>query len=127
MAKQRSFFKSLRGKISLQMLLVSLIPIVILGSVVFFRMQDSEDNANRSVDRSVDESRTTLENNTVGKTKGRMAWLLSLELETWAAERIAEVKSWAGDMDVRHAAANSSDDGQTAWAMLAEKVSLSQF
>ncbi len=123
MATQRSFFKSLRGKISIQMLLVSLLPILIIGAVVYTSMLRAENKASDSVD----DSRAVLANDTIGKTKARMAWVLSLELETWAAERVAEVKSWSGNSDIRQMLAKGADKERKAWGFLAEKVGNSPF
>lgn len=123
MATQRSFFKSLRGKISIQMLLVSLLPILIIGAVVYTSMLRAENKASDSVD----DSRQVLANDTIGKTKAQMAWVLSLEIETWAADRVADVKSWGGNTDIRQMLVKGSDDDRKAWGFLAEKVGNSPF
>lgn len=123
MATQRSFFKSLRGKISIQMLLVSLLPILIIGAVVYSSMLRAENKASDSVD----DSRVVLANDTIGKTKSQMAWVLSLEIETWAADRIAEVKSWSGNTDIRQTVTKGTDEDRNAWGFLAEKVGNSPF
>ena len=60
--KKRSFFKSLRGKIGLQMLVVGIAPILVVGVIVYLSMSSSQYNA----DDSVNESRIQLEEDVVG-------------------------------------------------------------
>jgi len=96
------------------MLLVSLIPILIVGVMVYLSMSSAEDKA----DGSLAEARTSLEEDTIGAGKAIQAWNLSVDLETWIAERIAEVRSWARNSSVVRAAQNLSDDDQNAWKFL---------
>ncbi len=91
MAKERSFFKSLRGKITVQMLLVSLIPIIIIGMLVNFSMSGAEDKASDSVD----ESRTTLEKDTIGTQLAERARQMSNTMETWMSSRSAQARAYA--------------------------------
>ncbi|MCP4607804.1 MAG: HAMP domain-containing protein [Planctomycetes bacterium] len=91
MAKERSFFKSLRGKISLQMLLVSLIPIIIIGMLVYFSMSDTESKASDSVDKS----RTALEQDTIGTQLAERAGEMSKSMETWMSARSAQARAYA--------------------------------
>ncbi|MBM3131869.1 MAG: HAMP domain-containing protein [Chloroflexi bacterium] len=63
MAKQRSFFQSLRGKLSVQMLVVALIPLVVVGVLSYYIMSDSK----QEVGDSVGETRTAMQDNVVAQ------------------------------------------------------------
>ncbi len=110
--KKRPFQKSLRGKIVLMMLLVSLLPLVIAGGLMYTGMANTENSANDSVN----DSRSALKEDTVAATKASQAWNISVELETWIAEKIRAVKSWAGNTTIINAAKYDKDDpsGNTA-------------
>ncbi len=104
--KTRPFTKSLRGKMVLMMMLVSLIPLIIAGAIMYSSMTQTEDSANESVE----ESRSALKEDTVAATKASQAWNISVELETWMAAKIREVKSWAGNTSIIEAAKYSKGD-----------------
>ncbi|MFO8101154.1 MAG: HAMP domain-containing protein [Dehalococcoidia bacterium] len=104
--KARPFMKSLRGKIVLMMLVVSLIPLALAGGIMYSGMANTESSANDSVD----ESRSALKVETVAATKASQAWNISVELETWIAEKIRAVKSWAGNTSIIEAAKYDKDD-----------------
>lgn len=123
MAKKRSFLKSLRGKVSLQMLVVSLLPIVLVGGLVYNSMLTAEDK----VDTSIDDTRDRLEENTIGAGKALQAWNLSVDLETWMAERIEEVNSLSRNAAVMRAARSSNDENGEAWKALGEAVAGTTF
>jgi len=106
--KKRPFLKSLSGKLVLMMLLVSLIPLIIAGGIMYTSMANTESSANDSVDVS----RSALKEDTVAATKASQAWNISVEIETWMAEKIRVVKSWAGSTSVIDAA--QDDAGQDA-------------
>jgi len=89
MAQERAFLKSLRGKVTTQMLLVALVPILIIGALVYTSMTRAENSASNSVDKS----RETLAKDTIGSGKASQAWGLAVDIETWVAERIGEVKA----------------------------------
>ena len=118
MAKQRPFFRSLRGKVSLQMLIISLLPILIVGGLVYNSMSSAEQSASDSLD----ESRLALEQDTIGANKAAQAWSLSVDMEKWFAERISEVKSWARNRSVVQAARVSGDTNKDAWVFLGGEV-----
>ena len=118
MAKRRSFFKSLRGKVSLQMLIVSLVPILIAGGLVYNSMAGAEQSASNSVD----ESRNTLQQETVGANKAGLAWLLSYDMEKWLAERIDNVSSWARNEVVLNATRDVTDSDNSTRKFLGGEI-----
>ncbi len=120
--KQRPFLKSLRGKIIVQMLLVSLIPIILVGGLVYNSMNNTEDSATNSVDVS----RSALKEDTVAATKASQAWNLSVELETWMAAKIREVKAWATNTNVIDAARYEKTDASGNAARSAAESYLGQ-
>lgn len=119
MAKQRPFFKSLRGKVSIQMLIVSLLPIILVGGLVYNSMSTAEDKASDSVDVS----REALEQDTVGANKAGLAWLLSYDMEKQIADRIKDVDNWASKAVVLNAAKSASDEDSEAYKYLGGEVS----
>lgn len=119
MEKRRSFFKSLRGKVSLQMLIVSLLPVILVGLLAYNSMKTAEDKTSESVGVS----RAALEQDTVGANKAGLAWLLSYDMEKQIAERIKDVDNWAGKAAVVNAARSSSDDDSEAYKYLGEEIS----
>jgi len=121
--KQRAFWKSLRGKILILMLAVSLIPIILVGGLMYNSMAASED----SVNDSINVSRDRLQRDTIGSTKATQAWNLSVEFETWIAERIREVKAWATNAAIIDSARTAEDPGGEARSFMEEKVGASVF
>ncbi|MBT4512448.1 MAG: HAMP domain-containing protein [Chloroflexi bacterium] len=106
MAKNRSFFKSLRGKLSLQMLLISLIPIIIIGLLVNLSMSDAENQASDSVD----EARVALESDTIGAHLAKQAKQMSNTMETWMSARSAQARAYAVSPVVTTVAADASNE-----------------
>mgnify|MGYP001138973514 CR=1 FL=1 len=105
MAEKRRRFKSLRSRIILQMLLIGLVPILVMTVVVYVGTYNSQQSARKSVD----ESRTTLREETVGANKAGLAWLLSYDMEKWMAQRIEDVRSWARSEEVINAAKGATN------------------
>ncbi len=92
MAKQRNFHKSLRGKISLQMLMVSLIPIIIIGVLTYSSMS----NAEQSASDSLEDSRTQLEQDVVGSDiLAKTAQATADEIDMFMRERMENAIIWA--------------------------------
>jgi HAMP domain-containing protein len=60
--RKRSFFKTLRGKLSLQMLAVGLIPILVIGGLVYWSMASAAQNTSDKVD----DTRSTVRDDMIG-------------------------------------------------------------
>ncbi len=100
------------------MLIVSLVPILIAGGLVYNSMAGAEQSANDSVD----ESRDTLQQETVGANKAGLAWLLSYDMEKWIAERIDNVSSWARNEVVLNATRAVVDTDNSARKFLGGEI-----
>ncbi|MFO8102358.1 MAG: ATP-binding protein [Dehalococcoidia bacterium] len=88
------------------MLLISLVPIFVMAVVIYVGMWNSQESASNSVD----ESRTALQEETIGANKAGLAWLLSYDMEKWAAQRIENVRSWVCNDHVIEAARFKDDE-----------------
>ena len=106
MAKQRSFFRSLRSKISIQMLVISLIPILIIGGFASNSLINLEDETRESVDTSY----TAMEEDLIQETLSQDAYRLALEMEKNVAVRIDCVKSYASSHLLRDAILSGDPD-----------------
>ncbi|MBM3132024.1 MAG: HAMP domain-containing protein [Chloroflexi bacterium] len=134
MAKQRPFLKSLRGKVSVQILLVSLLPILIIGGLTWNSMSNAEDTAGTSVDESrgqlrtdlddardqlnsdITKARQLLERDTVGVALSARANAMAREMETWMSARAASVESYAVAPVILAAARSGDMESQQATA-----------
>jgi len=107
--KKRSFFKSLRGRLSLQMLLVSLVPILVIGGLVYRGMNNSRESAVHSVD----DSRISLERDVVQSNLRDEAHQLALELEKDVADRIVLALFSANGVSITGAVTSQLQDNIT--------------
>jgi len=82
-----SFFSSIRGKIILQMMLVSLIPIIIIAAIVYVSMFNSQQSASDSVDETRDE----MQENVVAVSLENQAEAMALELTGMAGDQILDL------------------------------------
>ncbi len=117
MVAKRKKMRSLRSRIILQMLLISLIPIMVMGIVIVIGTYQSQ----KAASDSVDESRTTLQEETVGSNKAGLAWLLSYDMEKWMSLRIQEVKSWARSEEIM-SAGQGLDSAEKARKFLGDEI-----
>ncbi len=123
MEEKKPFFGSLRDKIILQMVLVSALPILLIGGLVYYSMSEAED----SVGDSVDETRIALQEDTIASKMASSAWNLSIDIETWAAERINEVDNWTAAAVIVEAAREEHDDAGAAQNYLIEATGTDPF
>ena len=82
--KKRPFLGSLRGRLSLLMLVVSIVPLLVVGGLVYNGMNSSQESAGRSVD----DSKTALEIDVVQRNLSEEAHRLAMELEKDMADRV---------------------------------------
>ena len=90
---------------------------------MYVSMSSAEDKA----DDSLAEARATLEEDTIGASKAVQAWNLSVDLETWMAERVAEVVTWARNSEIVKIAESGNDDDRNAWKFLGEETGPTSF
>ncbi|MCX5999356.1 MAG: HAMP domain-containing protein [Chloroflexi bacterium] len=120
MEKKRPFLKSLRGKISLRMLLVSLLPIILVGGLAYSSLASSSQRANDSVDTA----RTQMEQDVIGANLTGQASSMMTKMDTYAAERVNDLKSWAIAPTVQQAVVSSSTLNPDADAYLKAQAAL---
>ncbi len=84
---QRSFFKSIQGKIIIQMMLVSLIPIIIIAAMVYVSMLDSQQSASDSVDETWDE----MQEKVVAVSLANQAEAMALELTGSVGDQVLDL------------------------------------
>ena len=94
--KQRSFFKSLRGKLTWQVLIVGLLPIFIIGAVSFFTSGYTLDNAKTSLE----ESQQQLTKDVVGVKIADAAQTIITQIDQFMLARMNEVKVLASSPDI---------------------------
>lgn len=110
--KKRTFFKSLRGKITMRMLLVGLVPIVVIGLLVYLMMNQSQDSASDSIA----DARAVLQDDTIGSNLAETARGAAYDIDMFMDGRIREAMIWASTPTV-------VDTARTGYA-LAESMGL---
>ncbi|MGH7392608.1 MAG: methyl-accepting chemotaxis protein [Candidatus Rokuibacteriota bacterium] len=96
--KKRS--ASIRSKLTTQMLLVGIVPLVVLGGIAYFTMARSVDLFSRGLDSSVQ----AMERQVVGAALTKAAEDLAAQIDTYIEERVKDVTIWASDPLVVEAA-----------------------
>jgi methyl-accepting chemotaxis protein len=99
MVRQRAA-ASLRSKLTLQMLAVGVIPLAILGAVVYVTTTRSVDLFSQGLDESV----RAMEREVVGAGLRKAAEDLAAQVDTYIEERVKDVRVWASDPLVIEAA-----------------------
>jgi HAMP domain-containing protein len=89
--EKRSYLKSLRGKITTQMLLISLVPILIIGGLAYFSLNRSVNDASDSLQQSRDQ----LAEEVVGANLNSEATLIAREIDQFMLERMGDVIVWS--------------------------------
>lgn len=87
---QRPFFKSLRGKITWQMLLISLLPILIIGVVAY----TSVGELIQSAKDGVEDSRSQLVEDVVGEQASDAAEAIAAGIDQFMLARMTEMMIW---------------------------------
>ena len=96
--KRRS--ASIRSRLTTQMLLVGIVPLLVLGGVAYLTMARSVDLFSRSLDNSVQ----TMERQVVGASLTKAAEDLAVQIDNYVEERVKDVTIWASDPLVIEAA-----------------------
>jgi HAMP domain-containing protein len=83
--RERSFFRTLRGKLSLQMLAVGLIPILAIGGLMYWTMDSAAENTSEKVD----DTRSTVRDDMIGPnlisfTSGLLSMMGDQVTKVWA-------------------------------------------
>lgn len=90
---QRTTGTTIRAKLTRQMLLVGIVPLVVLGGVAYFTMARSVDLLRRGLDTSVQ----AMEKQVVGASLTKAAQDLATQIDTYVEERVKDVAIWASD------------------------------
>jgi len=96
---------------------------MIMVVVVYIAAWNSQEFASESID----DSRDILQQETVGVNKAGLAWLLSYDMETWIAQRIENVRSWARDGAVINAAKEEADSASARLFLGDEIIGMPDF
>ncbi|MEM7404235.1 MAG: HAMP domain-containing protein [Pseudomonadota bacterium] len=89
--KQRPFFKSLRGKLTMQTLAVGLIPVVLVGALAYQTLAQLTD----AVDERLSTSREQLAEDVVGANLSSTSAQIAAQIDLFLRERIADALVWS--------------------------------
>jgi HAMP domain-containing protein len=121
--KKRSLFRSLRGKIGLQMLVVAIAPLLLVGVIVYLSMSAAQFNAGESVD----DSRVQLEQEVVGVNLEGVALGMAREVNQFMEERCGDISQWTKAPAVLAAAAYSTSNDSAVNGFLAQEMIFSTY
>lgn len=119
-SRKRPFLNTLRGRMTLHMLLVTLVPIVVIGCLVYTSMRSSERNASDSVD----DTRVALEEDVIG---AKLVEVTSGFLGQLITGQAASVWKLAAVPEVVEAARSGSTANPEANEFLKEQLERSNF
>ena len=91
---------TIRSRLTVQMFLVGIVPLVVLGSVAYFTMS----RAVALVGRGLEGSAQTLERRVAGTALTRAAEEVTAQIDSYVEERVKDVSIWASDPLVIEAA-----------------------
>ncbi len=100
----RSYFNSLRGKITNRALILGILPIVLVGGLAYYGLTRLIEEA----DSGLDKSRSELLDKVVGANLSATANRIVQQLDGFMLERISDVVTWATAPNVIDAARNSA-------------------
>ena len=95
---------TIRSKLTRQMLVVGIVPLVVLGAVTYFTMS----SAVNLFDRGLATSAQTMERGVVGTTLTKVAEDVTARIDSYIEERVKDVVVWANDPLVIEAAVRAS-------------------
>jgi HAMP domain-containing protein len=102
--ESRSFMRSLRGRITLQMLAVGLVPLIIVGLATLWVMFQFAGDFSRSIN----DSTRIMEHDVVGHNLAHRAGMITDDMDTYLHERMRDVLVWASAPVVVEAAAQGA-------------------
>ncbi len=92
----RSFFRSLQGQFTLRMLVIGVLPLVVVGLVVYVALSNSLGDFSRSLS----DSEKAMEVDVVGANLTNTATEVMREIDTYLHERMKDVLLWVADPTV---------------------------
>jgi len=96
----RSQKATIRAKLTRQMLLVGVIPVLVLGGAAYFTISHAVD----LLERGLDSSAHAMEQHVVGANLTRHAEDVTAQIDAYIEERVKDVVIWASDPVVVEAA-----------------------
>ncbi len=103
-------FRSIRSKIIIQMLLVSIVPIFIIAALVFMNMYSTKESVGQGVKDSstqlqhgLEKGRAAIEQNTIELNLINMSELMLSQLSLYLIERVQDIYDWSTDPRVINA------------------------
>ena len=103
---ERSYFQSLRGKITNRTLFIGLVPILLLGSLGYVGLTNLLDNAQTQIESSRDKLLDEVVGSNLAATANRVAH----QLDEFMLERISDVTTWAAAPTVVAAARDAAQE-----------------
>ena len=103
--KKRSYFQSLRGKITNRILFIGIVPILVIGSITWF----SFNQLTTEVSSKLNIAQTEMLDRVVGANLISVSNRIAEQLDTFMLERIADVATWVSApivIEAARAAAN---------------------
>lgn len=96
----RNFFKSLQGRLTLQMLIIGVVPLMVVGLVVFVALSNSLSDFSRSLN----DAEKVMGKDVVGESLTNEAHDVMREIDTYLHERMQDVLLWVADPTVMETA-----------------------
>jgi HAMP domain-containing protein len=121
--EERSFFKTLRGKLSLQMLLIGLVPALLVGVIVYGSMY----SAQQSDSDSWDSARAELREEVAATRLIEQASSRCTQIDDWLTAAARDAIVWASTPVVVEAATSGSADNPEADAYLQRQLEMDEF
>ena len=101
---QRQKATTIRSKLTRQMLVVGIVPLVVLGGVAYFTMS----SAVTLFGRGLESSAQAMESGVVGATLTKAAEDVTARIDSYVEERVKDVVIWASDPLVIEAAVRAN-------------------
>ena len=118
--RKRSFFKTIRGKLSLQMLLIGLVPALLVGVIVYCSMY----SAQQSDSDSWDSARASLQEEVVATHLIDQTTSWCTQTDQWITDAAREVIVWASTPVVVEAAMSGSTANPETDAYLTQQLAM---
>jgi twitching motility protein PilJ len=104
--EQRSYGKSLRGKITNRTLFIGIVPVLLVGAFAWFSLTQLTSNANQQLEKSRGELLDTVVGNNLSTTASRIV----NQLDAFMLERISDVVVWASAPIIIQAARRAAEE-----------------
>lgn len=107
--EKRPLLKSLQGKLTLQTLMVGLVPVAVVGVISYLSLVELTD----ITEDRLEQSRIDLSRDVVGATLSSTAGRVSNQIDVYMRERILDAMVWAEAPNVVEAVRNAADEHES--------------